>query len=273
MGIFGKLAFTYNINPITLIALRLFISFFALLIPLALFKRQFLVIQKKDLAVLIILGIFATALQRIAYFYAIDLTTVTMAAILFYTYPIFVTIYASIIHKEKVTASIVLAMAFSISGVFFVVRAYEFSSFTGNMRGIICGLLSSLLFVLYFFIIKKLRNTYNSWTLIVYGDGIGAVFLFPVIIHHSAEISVFPVPLWLLIAAIACFSSLVGYLLYTYALKYVESSKASVLSVMEPLSAALLSALILKEHIQPLQQMGIVLALLGIIWIMRAGSR
>jgi drug/metabolite transporter (DMT)-like permease len=48
MGIFGKLAFEYGIDPVTLIALRILISSTAILIPLALFKRALLRIQSKD---------------------------------------------------------------------------------------------------------------------------------------------------------------------------------------------------------------------------------
>jgi drug/metabolite transporter (DMT)-like permease len=264
MGIFGKLAFAYPINPVTLIALRLLISFSALFIPVALFKRNLLKVQKKDLLLLIILGIFATAFQRIAYFYAIHLTTVSMAAILFYTYPVFVTLYAAKIHKEKITSSIILAILLSMSGVFLVVKGYALSSLSANITGIIFGLLSSVLFVLFFFATKSLRATYKNWTLLIYGDGIGALILLPVILRHSSEIIQYPAQLWLLIFAIACFSSLVGYLLYTYALKYVQASKASILSVTEPLFAALLSVLLLQESLQPPQIIGIILALLGV---------
>jgi hypothetical protein len=47
MGIFGKLAFEYGINPATLIALRLLVSSLAILTPVTLFKRELFKIQKK----------------------------------------------------------------------------------------------------------------------------------------------------------------------------------------------------------------------------------
>jgi drug/metabolite transporter (DMT)-like permease len=54
-------------------------------------------------------------------------------------------------------------------------------------------------------------------------------------------------------------------LLYSYSLKYVKASKGSILSVLEPLSAALFSALLLGESLETLQILGVALALSGVI--------
>ncbi|MDH5482986.1 MAG: EamA family transporter [Candidatus Bathyarchaeota archaeon] len=265
MGILGKLAFGYGISPTILIALRLLISSMTILILIAMFKRALFKIQKSDALKLLILGIFATALQRITYFYAVDLTTATMAAVLFYTYPIFVTVYATLFLKEKITSSIILAIILTLSGAGLVVKAYEPSRLNANLFGIIFGILSSIFFVLYFFIIKGMRNRYTNWTLILYGDTIGAVALTPIIFSSLYEIGSYPQQLWLLIFSIAWFPSLLAYFLYSYALKHVESSRGSILSVLEPVSAAIFSATILQENFEPLQIIGVTLALTGVI--------
>jgi drug/metabolite transporter (DMT)-like permease len=265
MGILGKLAFDYGIQPATLIALRLLVSFVTILTPIALFKREFFKIQKKDLWQLLALGVFAVAFQRITYFYAVDLTTVTIAAILFYTYPIIVTMHAVLFHKEKVTSSIAIAIVLTFAGVALVVKAYEPARLNTNLAGVIFGILSSVLFALYFIMIKRLRSHYTNWSLILYGDGIGALILTPIIGFSISEIAAYPQQLWLLILAIAWFPSLLAYLLYSYALKHVESSKGSILSVIEPLSAAAFSATILQESFETLQIIGVALALVGVI--------
>lgn len=265
MGILGKLAFEYGIQPATLIALRLLISSVTILTPIALFKRGLFRIQKRDILQFLTLGIFATASQRITYFYAVDLTTATMAAMLFYTYPIFVTIYSSLFLKEKVTFSTVFAIILTFLGVALVVKAYDIVQLNANLFGVLFGVLSSLFFALYFLTTKKLRKHYTNWTLILYGDGIGALILTPIIYSSFSNIINYPQQLWLLILAIAWFPSLLAYLLYSYALKHVESSKGSILSVIEPLSAAIFSATILRENFEPLQIIGVTVALTGVL--------
>jgi drug/metabolite transporter (DMT)-like permease len=265
MGIFGKLAFGYGINPVTLTALRIFISSITMLISIILLKRNLLKIKKKDVPQLLVFAILAVALQRIAYFYTVDLTTATMAAVLFYTYPIFVTVHASLFLKEKLTFSIILAIVLTFSGVAFVVKAYEAAWLNANLLGSAFGMLTSLLFALYFLMTKKLRNSYTNWTLLLYGDGLGAIALTPALCFSFSEIVSYPQQLWLLILVIGLFPSLTAYLLFSYALKYVESSKGSILSVIEPLSAAIFSVTILGERFEPLQIVGVALVLAGIV--------
>jgi drug/metabolite transporter (DMT)-like permease len=264
MGIFGKLAFAQGVDPVTLTALRILISSTTALILTAFFKRNLLKIKRKDLPRLIFFGVFAVALQRIAYFYTVDLMTATMAAIMFYTYPIFVTAYASIFLKEKVNSSTIIAIILAFLGVALVVKAYDLSRLNANILGLAFGMLSSILFTFYFLMAKKLRERYTNWTLLLYGDGIGAVALAPILFHSSFQIVKYPLHLWYLILVIAWFPSLTAYLLFSYALKYVEPTKGSVLSVIEPLSAAAFSATIFRETFEYLQLVGIVLALTGI---------
>jgi len=264
MGIFGKLAFEYGIDPVTLIALRLVFSFTALFVPLMIFRRDLIRIRREDVLFFLFLGIFLTALQRIAYFYSVDLTSPTIATLLIYLYPVYVTIYASLKIKEKVTPLTLAALILSFLGIALVVKVYDADYTSANAVGILCGLLSGLGFATYFTLTKKLRSSYTNWTLILFGDGIGALVLSPVILISWAEITNYPFRLWMLIVAIAIFSSLVGYLLYSYALKYVEASKGSILSTLEPLSVAFLSAIILHERLELAQIAGMFISLSGI---------
>ena len=272
MGILARLSFAYGILPEALIALRLAISFATLSAILLLFRKSSFRIQKADAPLFIAFGIFAVAFQRISYFYAVNLTTATMAAILFYTYPVFVTFSALFFLKEKITLRELSAIILTFLGVAFVVRAYDTSALSSNLLGIAFGLLSSLLFVLYFMMTKKLRNKYTSWTLTLFGDGIGVLALTPIISFSIPQIRAFPSQLWLLILTIAWVPSLLAYLLYSYALKYVKSSKGSVLSVMEPLSAAILSSIFLGERLENPQLMGIALSLTGVALLFQKGK-
>ncbi|MEM3627769.1 MAG: DMT family transporter [Candidatus Bathyarchaeia archaeon] len=251
--------------PITLTALRIVISSATALFSIAIFNRKLLKIRRQHLPQLILFGVFAVALQRVAYFYTVDLTTATIAAIMFYTYPIFITAYTAIFLKERITPLTITAITLAFFGVALIVRAYETSWLNANTLGLAFGILTSVLFALYFLMTKKLREHYTNWTLLFYGDGIGAIALAPALLFVYPEIASYTPELWYLICAIALFPSLTAYLLFSHALKYVESTKGSILSLIEPLSAAAFSTTILGENFEPPQIMGIVLALIGIL--------
>jgi len=262
MGIFGKLAFEYGIDPVNLIALRVIISTITLFFFITVFRRQLFRVEKGDLLKLLILGLFGTALQRITYFYAIDLTTAT---ILFYTYPIFVTIYAALFLKEKLSFFSTLAIILAFLGVALVVRAYESAWLSVNLFGAASGLACGVLFALYFLTTKGLRTRYTNWTLLFYGEGFAALALTPTFLWSIPKMASYPAQLWILVLIIAFFPSLTAYLIFSYALRHVESAKGSILSVVEPSTAAILSVMVLEERLELLQLFGLALALIGII--------
>jgi len=265
MGVFGTLAFQYGIDPVTLTTLRILISAGTMLIPIALFKRELLKVERKDLPLLLIFGILAVAFQRIAYFFTVDFTTPTTAAVLFYTYPAFVTMYVAVSLRERVTFTTVFAITLAFLGSVLVVRAYESSWLSLGISGFAFGILTSVLFALYFVLTKKLRSRYTNWTLLLYGDGIGAIALAPVLFLSLPKMALYSLQLWALILVIAWFPSLMAYLLFSHALKYVESSKGSVLSITEPLATSLFSSVFLGEKFETLQILGVGLALGGIV--------
>jgi drug/metabolite transporter (DMT)-like permease len=265
MGILQTLSYPYGIRPETLIALRLLISSATLLPALAIINRGSLRIQKRDLLPFLCFGVVAVAFQRVAYAYGVYFATPTITAILFYTYPVFVTISAWVFLKERITWREASAIALTFLGVALVVRIYDPSSLGTDLLGIFFGLGSSLCFVLYFMMTRQFRTRYTGWTITMYAEGIGALTLFPFVYVSVPEITTYPLQLWLLILVIAWILSLLGYLLYSYSLKYVKASKGSILSLLEPLSAAVFSAFLLGESLQNLQIVGIVLALTGVI--------
>ena len=264
MGILAKLAYTYGINPLTLIALRLAISSCTLLVPFALLRRNYFKIRKKHIRDFVLFGIFAVALQRLAYFYAVKLTTVTVAVILFYTYPIFVSVYGYKSKGEKISVLTIIAILLTFTGVALVVKVHETSWVKINLPGIAVGLASSILFAQYFIQAKEFRKYYTNWTLMIYGETIGALILLPIIFASVSEMINYPLELWLLILAIAWVPSLLAYILYSYAIKSAEYSKGSILGVLEPLSASILSVIILKEGLTALQIIGLIMTLVGV---------
>ncbi len=272
MGTLATLAFRYSITPTTLIALRLTVSSSTLFIILAAFHRGFLRFRKTDAAAFLLFALFGVALQRISYFYAIDLTTPTVAAMLFYTYPVFVIIAASLFQKrERITVLQFCAIALTFLGVSLVVRIYDFSQLRLSLAGIVFGILSSILFAVYFLMAGKLRTTYSNLTITLFGDGISALALSPIIINGVSQISQFPVQLWLIILAIGWVPSLLAYSLFSYALKYVKASRGTMLNVLEPIATAFLSAAFIGETFESLQIVGTVIALTGVLLLFQTG--
>jgi drug/metabolite transporter (DMT)-like permease len=274
MGILAKLAFSEGIEPLVLIAFRLLVSSATLGFVLSLFNRKAFRIQRMDVYWFLGFGAFAIAFQRVTYFYSVDLTTATVAAILFFTYPVFVTIFSIVFLSEKASVGKLLATVLTLFGAALVVRVYDLGSLRTSFGGIAFGLGSSLLFVVYILMTKKLRRTYSHYTSTFFGDMVGAILMSPIIILSAPHIGGFSLNLWILIISIAWGPSLLAYLLYSYAMKQCDVVKGSIIGVVEPISATLFSTFLLMEKLELLQAVGIITALTGVVIVIsrRASS-
>lgn len=273
MGVLAKFAYAYGIQPTLLIAVRQLIGFSALFVIVLVLARGSLRVRRGDIFLLLVFGLFAVVFQRLAFFYAVDFTTATVATVLFYTYPVFLSFYAWFVYGERLVILDALAVALTFVGVGFVARVYDVASLRVSSVGIAAGLAASLLFVVFFVLTRRLRSRYASWTVMLYGEGIGALVLTPVVALEAGAIAVFPIELWVIIFVIAWFSSLLAYVLYSSAIKHVKASKGSVLSVIEPLAAAVFSTIFVGERLEALQVLGIALALFGVILLFRKSVR
>ena len=75
---------------------------------------------------------------------------------------------------------------------------------------------------------------------------------------------------WLWILGLALVPSLGGYTLYALGLPDLAASRASIVATWEVVTAAFLGWLVFREHLTPVQLLGIALVCIGIAWIQRS---
>ena len=75
----------------------------------------------------------------------------------------------------------------------------------------------------------------------------------------------YPLLVWTLILVLALFPSILAYGLYLKALERLEASRAAISATLEPVLASLLAFIILGEQVEPLQALGGLLVLGGVV--------
>ena len=71
------------------------------------------------------------------------------------------------------------------------------------------------------------------------------------------------IPLWIL--GLGFVTAFLPYVLYSYAMEHMESSKASILASVEPVVSALIGVFVFHEPISPVGVLGIALVLSAIV--------
>ena len=267
IGIFGRLIYLHEPDPLTVVTFRAIIAFLLLFFTTIVLNPDLLRIRKRDFIYFAVYGLLSVALCFLLFFYAIKFTTIATATILLYTYPAFIVILSAFFLKEKLTRTKVLALLLTFLGCTLVIQVYDPAELKLNLRGIIYGLGAGLGAGLYSVLGKKAVQRYSPWTVVTYAFGFGSFFL---LIARGVKplYSVnYPTMTWIWIFALAIFSTLLGYSIYTRGLKYIEASRAGIVATWEVVVASFLAFIIFGESLTALQIFGALFIFLGIFVI------
>lgn len=244
-----------------------FVRFAFMLLPVLLVPgvpRKALTIQRLDL--LFYRGFFGgTAV--LFYFLAIEHVPVGIATLLNYSSPIFSVAFASLFLGERVDRRLLLPLVAALVGVAFAAGGGERSG--GLPRfGVweLAGVGSAILSGAAVTAIRAARRTEGSWSIYA------SFTVFGLLASAPLGVADFQRPTLeegLLLAAVgAC--SVVAQLLMTYAYRWVTNLQAGVMAQLTVVLSLLIGALFLGERLTPVQILGSLLTLggiLGVVWI------
>lgn len=211
---------------------------------------------------LVLFGIFQ-AMTMLMYFVSILKGSVSVAVLLLYTAPAYVTVLSPLLLKESSTKKGIVALFLSLAGIVFIVnpQRLDFSQSIGIMAGIFSGIAYALQIITS----KHLSSTYSGYTQAFWSFIIATLIFLPVGLA-PADV-VFNNMIFLILLAI--FPTILSVSLYFNGLKKVKAQSASILGLIEPVSAVILAILILGEKISTLEIIGGVLILAGAALVMR----
>jgi drug/metabolite transporter (DMT)-like permease len=267
IGIFGRLIYIHEPDPLTVVTFRALIAFLLLFLITILVNPGSLRIRKSDFLYFAVYGLLSVSLCFLLFFYAIKFTTIATATILLYTYPAFIVILSIFFLKENLTKNKLLALLLTFLGCILVIQVYDPSQLKLNLRGIIYGLGAGLGAGLYSVLGKKAVERYKALTVVTYAFGFGSFFL---LITRGVKplFSVsYPNITWIWIFALAIFSTILGYSFYTRGLKHIEASRAGIVATWEVVVASLLALVIFGERLSIPQIFGALFIFLGIFII------
>lgn len=221
-------------------------------------------VRIKDIPFYIIYGIVAFSCTSFLYLMTVELLSSTMAAILQYTSSAFVIILNRVFYKEPITGVKIIALLCAFGGCFLVVKGYDVTSFSANIKGILIGLLSGFCFSMTTVLggIARKRNTanINAGLMIIFGALPFLIVRLPWTISVS---SIQECGAYIGLAVVCTVAS------YTFYLKGMatglEGGIASIFGTTEPVTATLIGSLLFQDRLEILQIVGIVIVICGIL--------
>lgn len=252
----AKSFFNKSYEPLILVQMRVTLSFAVLFLFFLTTNPKLLRFNLRDIPHVLIVGILGVAGSNYFYYAAIKETNVSTSILVQYTAPIMVMMYTVIFQKERLSSMKLSALVLSIGGIILAVGAYDPAVIQGSLKGIILALLAAVSFSIFNISGKSLTQKYSIWTGLIYL--LLAATLFWSFINTPMDIinAGYSAEDWKVFGIIALISILIPYSLYYYGLKHIQSSKAIIISTLEPVIAIIAEWLFLNGRMGPLQIVG-----------------
>jgi drug/metabolite transporter (DMT)-like permease len=253
-------AFTGGLNVLTLLSLRyLLASGVTLAIMRFVFKIR-LPEWRLSVKIMAVAG-FLMGLQASLYFYALTRMPVATAALLLFTFPIFVYMIERLLGLVKGTFRAFLSLVVCLIGL-----AWMLGSSAGQVDGlgIICALLAAVAYAAYLVMIDRLnQGIHPAATNALISLGNALVLTATALLSGSFHVQ-FSLMMIRDVVLLVLVANLIGFYAFYYGLGRLGASLTSALNMTEPLFAVAFSWIILGQRMSGSQIAGGCLVLIGI---------
>ena len=247
-------------------ALRITSAALCLVVFLLLTDRKKLKIKPEDFKWFLGTGILSLFINNLAYAETVRRASLSVAVVLLYTAPFFVVIMSVLFFKEKMTLQKVTALVLSFAGCILVVGLSGANVGDNVYLTLLIGLCAGFGYSLYSVFGKVLTEKYESLTVTVYTFVVAACCTLlisnPVDMCRKIGANLEKMPF---IVAGSVVTLALPYVFYSMGLKYMESSKASILASWEVVAASLLGVILYNESLDTYNIIGIVCVVAALI--------
>lgn len=268
--IFVRLA---DVGPVSVVAWRLGLSIpFALVWWARVGGRQLGGVTRSANAYwwLILSGVLL-AIDLALWHIAIQFTSVANSTFILNLAPIFVTIGAWLLLGEAFGAGFVLALMAAIAGAALLVRA-SFDISQRDLTGDMIALAAAVFYAGYQLAVKHCRNFYHTAHILAGTAIVTPLVLAPVIWLMGEKVLPASAQGWGAIIGIALVCQVLGQGLITWAVGHVRANLASVVLLVQPVTAAGLAVVIFGENLTATRLLGCGLVLAGIFLARRSSA-
>ncbi|MGI6703737.1 MAG: DMT family transporter [Clostridia bacterium] len=263
-GFFVRTLFDAGFTPLQVTVYRTVAMALATALIIFCYDRKLFRINKKDLRYIIPMGLFGTALGYLTYNIAMMHTTLAIASMLTYTNPIYTTLLAALIFKERVYRGKVVGLALLIAGCSLLVKVYDAAFFDLNAVGIVNGLMTGLFVSISALCAKRVTRDYHPLTSVFYNFVVGATFLLAFSFPWQPVAGIGPKAAFSLLY-LAFIPGVLAFFLYMYSVKRIEVSQTESCVAIEPVMAGIVGFLLFNESFDAMQFAGAAVILMGVL--------
>ncbi len=188
-----------------------------------------------------------------------------LAMVIFFSYPIAIALYSWIVHRHKMSILTFLTLLLMFVGL---ILLHDFSGHTLSLNGLFMGILAALSYALYIIGSKKFATADINSNLLTMIVCFGSASLFLIL---SLTTNSFILPqsggAWASLLALGILVTALPIQLMMTGLQHMSATRASIISVLEPLVTVIVGIILLNESVTMLQFIGGFLIMASAIFV------
>jgi drug/metabolite transporter (DMT)-like permease/predicted RNA-binding protein with PIN domain len=257
-----------GLSAFRLSELRALGAWVILLSVVAVARPRLLRVERSEVPHLAFLGIAGFAAVYATYFISIERLQIGVALTLEYLAPLLLLLYLWLWRRRRLSPALWGAMALSLVGCFFVVRAYQPGDL--DALGIAAGLTAAVSYAIYLAGSERAGRHNAPATTLVWAFGFATVFWLIVQPPWTFPFSELEDRGDLLLAGfVIVIGTLIPFLCIVSALRHVPAARAGIVGTLEPVLSALFAFLIHDETLAAIQIAGGLMVLGAVAWVLR----
>ena len=277
-GTVSKSILLTGFDPARLSQLRVTAAFVILLAFVALTRRSALRLHRSEIPILLAYGVLGIAMTQYLYFVSISRLPVGVALLIEFTAPIMVALWFRFGMHQPTKRTVWAALAMALIGLALVGQVWL--GFTLNGLGVVAGFGAAAALAVYYVLADiqvRRPDARDPVSLTMWGFGAAALFWAIVQPWWSFPWSGlsgdgYPlgvdgpgVPIWALCTWMIVLGTVFPFWLVVVSLQHIRASQASVIGMTEPLLATFIAWVALGEAMAPVQILGAVIVLGGVL--------
>jgi drug/metabolite transporter (DMT)-like permease len=262
---FSRIAFDHGVEPIGLLTVRFIGAMTCLVLFHLLIRRSVAWPSLKVFGKLVILGAIAYAPQSVFFASGVERIDISLATIIFYTYPVMVVILSWLILKQVPSRAVVVSLMTAVVGTAMTAGQIQTGSWTGVTLMFIAALWYAVSIIIVSRVLKDV-DAFMSVTGIMVGASLATVVMWLITrANLPADIQG-----WSAAFAAAIISTIVALGFLIIGIQRIGPGQASVLSTIEPVVSIAVGVIALNESLTAVRVLGAVLVVIGVAMMAQA---
>jgi drug/metabolite transporter (DMT)-like permease len=252
-------------HPVTVVFIRLFISVILLTTYLVITK-SFMKLKKGDWKLFLMLALFEPFLYFLGESFGLTYVSATVCSVLISMIPVFATIGAWLIFKERLKFINYAGIILSFIGVLVFILNLD-GSISFNIKGLGLIMFAVLSAVGYNLTLTRLVGTYTPVYIVNVQNLIGAILFLPLFLIFEFDHFIntpFTLHMFLPVIELAAFASCGAFILYAYSVRIIGILKANVFTNCIPIFTALFSFILLGDKLTVQNIIGMAVVITGL---------